>query len=407
MCAPTMPDFQYIARELSGQQVTGVVTAGSQQEALATLAARQLFPIQVDLAESARKEQKVAHRRVSARALAVFYAQLADLLKSGVPLLRSLELLEKQAVHPTLQLVIREVKEEVADGSRLYDALRRHPRVFSELVVSMVRAGEEGGFLEDVLKRVAAFTDHQEDLKGRVVGAMIYPAFLAVFGTIIVAVLLVKFVPKFQPMFANMAERDSLPWATTALLAMSDAAQRYWVVAALVLFAAGWGLVQWRESERGRLAVDRFRLRMWGLGRIVRTLAIARFCRILGTLLKNGVPILQSLKIAKDATGNLVLSRAIESASENISAGKSLARPLAASRIFPEEVVEMISVGEEANNLEEVLVDIADNLERRTNRELDMAVRMLEPLMLLVMAAIVLFVVIALLLPILQSSGIV
>jgi general secretion pathway protein F/type IV pilus assembly protein PilC len=299
------------------------------------------------------------------------------------------------------------VKEEVADGSRLYDALRRHPRVFSELVVSMVRAGEEGGFLEDVLKRVAAFTDHQEDLKGRVVGAMIYPAFLAVFGTIIVAVLLVKFVPKFQPMFANMAERDSLPWATTALLAMSDAAQRYWVVAALVLFAAGWGLVQWRESERGRLAVDRFRLRMWGLGRIVRSLAIARFCRILGTLLKNGVPILQSLKIAKDATGNLVLSRAIEAASENISAGKSLARPLAASRIFPEEVVEMISVGEEANNLEEVLVDIADNLERRTNRELDMAVRMLEPLMLLVMAAIVLFVVIALLLPILQSSGIV
>lgn len=402
-----MPDFQYIARELSGQQVTGVITAGSQQEALATLSARQLFPIQVDLAESARKEQKVAHRRVSARALAVFYAQLADLLKSGVPLLRSLELLEKQAVHPTLQVVIREVKEEVADGSRLYDALRRHPRVFSELVVSMVRAGEEGGFLEDVLKRVAAFTDHQEDLKGRVVGAMIYPAFLAVFGTIIVAVLLVKFVPKFQPMFANMAERDSLPWATTALLAMSDAAQRYWMIVVLVLVAAGWGVMQWVESERGRLAVDRFRLRMWGLGRIVRSLAIARFCRILGTLLKNGVPILQSLKIAKDATGNLVLSRAIEAASENISAGKSLARPLAASRIFPEEVVEMISVGEEANNLEEVLVDIADNLERRTNRELDMAVRMLEPLMLLIMAAIVLFVVIALLLPILQSSGIV
>jgi general secretion pathway protein F len=146
---------------------------------------------------------------------------------------------------------------------------------------------------------------------------------------------------------------------------------------------------------------------MWGLGRIVRSLAIARFCRILGTLLKNGVPILQALKIAKDATGNLVLSRAIEAASENISAGKSLARPLAASRIFSEEVVEMIAVGEEANNLEEVLVDIADNLERRTNRELDMAVRMLEPLMLLIMAAIVLFVVIALLLPILQSSGIV
>jgi general secretion pathway protein F/type IV pilus assembly protein PilC len=138
----------------------------------------------------------------------------------------------------------------------------------------------------------------------------------------------------------------------------------------------------------------------------VKSLAIARFCRILGTLLKNGVPILQSLKIAKDATGNVVLSQAIESASENISAGKSLAKPLGASKIFPQEIVEMISVGEEANNLEEVLVDIADNLERRTNRELDIAVRMLEPLMLMVMAAVVLFVVIALLLPILNSSGI-
>lgn len=401
-----MPDFQYIARELSGQQVTGVLTAGSQQEALAALSSRQLFPIQVDLAESTRQEQKFVGRRVGARTLAIFYAQLADLLKSGVPLLRSLELLERQSTSQALELVVRDVKEHVADGSRLYDAMRRHPRVFGELVVSMVRAGEEGGFLEDVLKRVAAFTDHQEDLKARVVGAMVYPLFLAVFGTIIVAVLLVKFVPKFEPMFANLAEQDALPWATTTLLGMSDFTQRYWLLMLIVLAAAGWGLQSWTSTEEGRLAVDRFRLKVFGLGRIVRSLAIARFCRILGTLLKNGVPILQSLKIAKDATGNLVLSRAIESASENISAGKSLARPLGSSKIFPEEVVEMIAVGEEANNLEEVLVDIADNLERRTNRELDVAVRMLEPLMLLVMAAVVLFVVVALLLPILQSSGV-
>jgi general secretion pathway protein F/type IV pilus assembly protein PilC len=142
------------------------------------------------------------------------------------------------------------------------------------------------------------------------------------------------------------------------------------------------------------------------LGRIIKSLAVARFCRVLGTLLRNGVPILQSLKIAKDATGNVVLSTAIEEASENVSEGKSLARPLAASGQFPEDIVEMISVGEEANNLEQVLVDIADNLERRTNRELDLSVRLLEPMMLVVMAAIVLFVVVALLLPILQSSSI-
>lgn len=401
-----MPDFQYIARELSGQQVSGVLTAGSQQEALASLSARQLFPIRIDLAESAKQEQKFVGRRVRARALSIFYGQLSDLLKSGVPLLRSLELLENQATSPALQLVVRDVKEQVADGSRLYDALRKHPKVFSDLVVSMVRAGEEGGFLEEVLKRVAAFTDHQEDLKGRVVGAMVYPAFLAFFGSAIVAVLLVKFVPKFEPIFSRMAEQGSLPWATTALLAMSNFAQTYWLLFLIAIAAAAWGINHWVGTPEGRLRVDQARLKIFGLGRIVKSLAIARFCRILGTLLKNGVPILQSLKIAKDATGNVVLSRAIESASENISAGKSLAKPLGASKIFPQEIVEMISVGEEANNLEEVLVDIADNLERRTNRELDMSVRMLEPLMLLMMAAVVLFVVIALLLPILNSSGI-
>lgn len=402
-----MPDFQYIARELSGQQVTGVLTAGSQQEAIANLAAKQLFPIRIDVAESTKAEQKFIGRRVRARALAIFYGQLSDLLKSGVPLLRSLELLEKQAGSPALQLVIRDVKEHVADGSRLFDALRKHPKVFGELVTSMVRAGEEGGFLEEVLKRVAGFTDHQEDIKGRVLGAMIYPLFLATFGTIIVAILLVKFVPKFEPIFGRMKEQGQLPWATTTLLSMSDFAQSYWLLGVIALIAAGWGINYWIGTPDGRLRVDQARLRMPGLGRIVKSLAIARFCRILGTLLKNGVPILQSLKIAKDATGNVVLSQAIEKASENISAGKSLAKPLGASQIFPQETVEMISVGEEANNLEEVLVDIADNLERRTNRELDMAVRMLEPIMLLGMAAVVLFVVIALLLPILQSSGII
>ena len=402
-----MPDFQYLARELSGGQISGVVTAATQQEALASLASRQLFPIKVDLAESAKQEQKHIGRRVKARNLAIFYGQLADLLKSGVPLLRSLELLESQAVSPALQLVVRDVKEQVADGTRLFEAMRKHPKAFSELVVSMVRAGEEGSFLEEVLKRVAAFTDHQEDLKGRVVGAMVYPVFLSVFGTIIVAVLMVKFVPKFEPIFAQMKEQDSLPWATTALLAISDFTQDYWFLATAMIAGAGFGIWYWQQTPDGRLTIDKFRLKVLGFGRIVKSLAIARFCRILGTLLKNGVPILQSLRIAKDATGNVVLSSAIETASENISAGKSLAKPLGASNQFPREIVEMIAVGEEANNLEEVLVDIADNLERRTSRELDMAVRMLEPLLLLLMAGVVLFVVMGLLLPILQSSGLV
>lgn len=402
-----MPEFQYTARELSGAQVTGVITATTQQDALSTLAQRQLFPVRVDLADTAKAQQKYVGRRVKPRVLAVFYGQLADLLKSGVPLLRSLDLLHEQSAHPALQLVLEDVRAQVADGTPLFEAMKRHPRCFGELVVSMVRAGEEGGFLEDVLKRVAAFTDHQEELKGRVVGAMVYPVFLLVFGGLIVAVLLVYFVPKFEPIFARMTERGTLPWATTTLLGFSDVAQKYWFIGLGLMVAVYFGLKHAAATPEGRYRLDWLRINVYGAGRILKSLSIARFCRILGTLLHNGVPILQSLRIAKDATGNVILAHAIEVAAENVSEGKSLARPLAASGQFPKEIVEMISVGEEANNLEEVLINVADNLERRTNRELDVAVRMLEPLLLLVMAAIVLFVVIALLLPIMQSSGLV
>jgi general secretion pathway protein F/type IV pilus assembly protein PilC len=321
-------------------------------------------------------------------------------------LLRSLELLEEQANNSALQQVLQDVREQVADGSRLHEALGRHRRVFGDLVLSMVRAGEEGGFVEEVLKRTAAFTDHQEDLKGRVVGAMVYPIFLFVFGFGVVAALLIKVVPRFEKtVFANLAQRGELPWATTTLLSLSNFAQRYWLLIALAVVAAVYGVRRWLATEQGRWRADQWRLRAAGVGRIVRSLAVARFCRVLGTLLHNGVPILQSLRIAKDATGNAVLSQAIADAAENISEGKSLAKPLAHSGQFPRDIVEMIAVGEEANNLEQVLVDIADNLERRTSRELDLSVRLLEPLMLVVMAGVVLFVVLALLLPILQSSN--
>ncbi|WP_144981926.1 type II secretion system F family protein [Gimesia aquarii] len=400
-----MPEFQYIAREATGRQVTGILSAPNQQDALNSLAARSLFPVKVDLADQAKAQLKYTGRRVRARYLSVFYTQLADLLKSGVPLLRSLELLHKQSTNPALKLVLEEVRAEIADGTRLAVAMGQHPKVFSELAVSMVRAGEEGSFLEDVLKRIANFTDHQEELKNRVVGAMIYPAFLTTFGTIIVSFLLIYFVPKFEPIFARMSARGELPWATTTLLGFSEFMQSYWFVILFLMALAVVAVYKYIATTEGRMKFDQFRLNAYGLGSIVRSLAIARFCRILGTLLTNGVPILQSLRIAKDAAGNKVISNSIGEAAESISSGKSIAEPFAVSGQFPEEVVEMIAVGEEANNLEQVLIDIADNMERQTNRKLDMFVRMLEPLMLLLMAAVVVFVMLALLLPVFQSSG--
>ena len=400
-----MPDFEYIARETTGNQVSGVLTAASRQEALSTLTARSLFPVSLDATETPGAVGVLGQRRVAARHLAVFYTQLADLLRSGVPLLRSLELLEKQSSVPALKRVVQDVREKVADGTPLAEAMRQHPKVFGELGVSMVRAGEEGGFLEDVLKRIATFTEHQQELKSRVVSAMVYPVFLLVMGSIIVMLILVFFVPKFEPIFSRMKERDGLPWATELLMSMSGNMQTYGIVVVALLIGGFYALAKAIETETGRRRFDLFRIRAVGFGPIIRSLAIARFCRILGTLLHNGVPILQSLRIAKDATGNVVLTDAIADAAESVSEGKSLAQPLAASHQFPVEIVEMISVGEEANNLEQVLINVADTMERRTNRRLDMFVRLLEPLLLLIMAGIILFVMIALLVPILQSSS--
>ncbi len=400
-----MPEFEYIAKELSGREVVGVLTAGSELEAVNSLSGKSLFPTRITLADTSVKQQAAVGKRVRARHTAIIYSQLADLLASGVPLLKSLEILEQQSSRPAVTGVLQDVREQVAEGTRLADAMRAHPKVFNELALSMVRAGEEGGFLEDALKRVAIFTEHSEDLKNRVLGAMAYPMFLMGACLLIVTGILIFLVPQFVPVFERLRERGELPLPTIMLLSGSDFLQAYgiWVLAA-VAGIAFWAFQNVR-TEEGRLQLDQWRLRLKGLGPIVRNLAIARFCRILGTLLRNGVPILQSLRIAKDATGNRVLSAAIATAAENISAGKSLARPLGASGHFPREVVEMIAVGEEANNLEQVLLNIADNMELRTYRDLDLFVKLLEPMMLLVMGVVILFIMVALLLPVFMSAG--
>ena len=400
-----MPEFRYVAREMTGKQVEGILTAANEREALGTLGARGVFPLSVTMAATAKAHQDNKRRRVPARLLCVFYNQMSDLLRAGVPLLRSLELLEKQTRHVTLKLVLQDVRDQVADGTRLAEALRQHQTVFSELTISMVRAGEEGSFLEDTLKRVADFTEHQEELKGRVIGAMAYPAFLVVVGSLILIGMLVFFVPKFEPLFDRMREDGTLPWATVALLAASSFIQnRGWILLLAIPVAYMFIQKQFADAS-GRRRFDALRLKIYGIGQVVRSLAIARFCRVLGTLLHNGVPILNSLRIAKDATGNKVLSDAIGEAAEHVSSGRSLAQPLAECNQFPVDVIEMISVGEEANNLEEVLVNIAEKMERQTNRQLDLVVRLLEPLMLVIMAGVILFVLLALMLPIFNSSS--
>ena len=465
-----MPDYSYTALGNAGQRSNGTLTANSEREVMTMLDARGLFPLKIE-AIKGLVAAKSGGQRIKGKYLSMLFSQLADLLRAGVSLLRALETLEKQVSHPALGEMLREVRAKVADGTSLADALAEHPRAFNELTISMVRAGQEGGFLEDVLERIAQFTEHQEDLRAKVIGAMAYPVFLAVAGFVILNVLVIFFVPRFKPIFAKLEEKGELPGLTTAILGISELFLRNIVAfLAVVCFLAivpfftvqdfqdlgisqGAGkrkisiigairalivivacampavlLLQedytaaimlgvflaamlrfkfWAASERGRYVIDGFRLRLPQAGTIYLNLALARFARILGTLLHSGIPILQGLKIAKDSTGNLVLSRAIEEAAENLSQGEKLAAPLGASKHFPKDIVEMVAVGEESNQLEKVLLDIANGLERRTSRQLELFVRLLEPVMLLFMAVVVLIVVAALLLPVFKMSTVV
>ena len=400
-----MPDFAYTARSAAGEEVIGRITAATEREAVSMLGERALFPLQVKRDTPARQRFQLGQKRVKPQVLAVTLAQLADLLKSGVPLLRALEVLGKQASEPLLAEVMTDVRNQVAEGSTLDAALGKHAAVFGELTVSMVRAGGEGGFLEDALERTAAFIEQQEDLKGRVVGAATYPVLLAVVGFIATTVLIVFFVPKFAELFARLEERGELPFLTVGLLWTSDTLGRYGLLIIAAAAGAFWWVRRQLQTDRGQEFRDRWKLKLPLAGGILLSLAVSRFCRVLGTLLQNGVPILRALEISSDSTGNRVLAAAIGRAASNISSGESLAKPLAACGLFPQSVVEMISVAEESNTLEKVLIDIADGVERRTSRQLDLAVRLLEPMMLLVMACVILVVVIALLLPVFQMSA--
>jgi general secretion pathway protein F/type IV pilus assembly protein PilC len=399
-----MPEFTYEAMAGTGSRSTGTLVAGSEREVMAMLDARGLFPVRI-AAKKATSSGSGGRKRVGSRHLATFYAQLADLLHSGVPLLRSLDILERQTTSVGLREVVREVRAKVADGTGISEAMAMHPRVFDELAVSMVKAGQEGSFLEDVLRRIATFTEHAEDLKSKVTGAMAYPVFLAVIGFIVLNVLVIFFVPQFEPIFEKLREKGQLPMITTFVVGLSHVLQRYLVFVLGAAALAAFLLRRWVKTSAGRLKFDAFKLRVPGAGRIFLALSISRFTRILGTMLHNGIPILQALRIAKDSTGNKVLTAAVDQAAENVKSGEKLAGPLGACKYIPRDVIEIISVGEESNNLEKVLIDIADGLEKRTSRELDLFVRLLEPVMLLVMAVLVLTIVAGLLLPIFKMSA--
>lgn len=398
-----MPSFSYKARTLEGRVVSGVLTAENQPAALRQLDERALFPVKVHEGGQAEKAVVPGIRRsVNARSLASFYGQFADLLRAGVPVLRSLELLAKQSSSPLLKEVVLEVREDVSAGDALAEAMAKHPRVFIELQTSMIRAGETGGFLEEVLTRIAKFTEHQNELRGKLIGSLIYPCILLTAGMGVVIFVMSFVVPKIRP-FLTGGGRE-LPVLTQFVFGLCDLLAIYGVFIAAGLVLLILAVRPYLASEQGRRQIDRIKLKVPLLGNIVTMVSVCQFCRILGTLLHSGVPMLAALRVAKESAGNVVLRDEIERATENVSRGETLSEPLGASGLFPPDIIDMLAIAEESNNLEHVLIQIADTNEIRTARSIDIAVRIMEPLLLMAMAGMVLLIALALLVPILTIS---
>ena len=391
-----MAIYQYQARTTAGDRVTGMVQADSETAAIRALDERKLYPIRVNEQRAGRQ----AKGRVRLRDVGVMYGQLADLLRAGVPLLRALETIARAGVSQRLAKVLRGVGEGVSAGKTLADAMAEQPGVFAPLHTAMIRAGERAGFLEDVLGNLSDFIERVDELRSKIRGAMIYPILLTVLGITVTTGMLVWFVPRFKTMFMG---RD-LPLPTRIMFGLSDALLENWpallggIVVAVLLISST------IKSEWGRRIWERWRLRIPVLGRVIRTISITRFCRILGTMLANGVPILQALAISKDATGSIILADRIEQAAESVRAGETLAEPLRAGGLIPPQILEMIAVAEESNQLDRVLVEIAETVERRTDRQVDQAVHLIEPIILVFMAVTIGTLAVGLLYPILTMA---
>jgi general secretion pathway protein F len=386
--------FAYIARDSAGRRITGRLEAMNEQSVLTELESRGLAPVRLDVAT----ESPQLGQRVSTRALGRFYRQLGDLLRAGVPMLRAIRLLAGMRSNRQLAAVLGQVADSVEDGERLAESMARFSRTFPEIQISIIRAGERAGFLDEALERLATFMDQRADMQSKVVGNLIY---LLVVGAGIVVAALIFFVPRFEEFYADI----ELPASTRFLMILSNLMVNWWPL--LLLLTAGLvSLVFFQRRDPTFLRRwERIRMRLPLIGPLGRAIACARFCRVLGTMLENGIPLIESMQIARGAVGSILLAEALESATEAVSGGDSLATPLDASGIIDPDVIEMIMVGESANNLAEVLVTVADTLESRVDRQLAIAVRLMEPALLLSLAMVVLFIFMALIVPMLRMSS--
>lgn len=403
-----MPDFAYTAKTQQGDRAEGIISASTRIEALQRLRQRSLFPLNVT--DSSKRRLAVARwefkPRVKKDQVADVCTQLADLLSNGVPMLEALRILSDAAVHTGLKSALKSVHDAMAEGANLDQAMAAQPHVFSELTLSMVRAGLEGAFLEEALQRTAAFLRKQDEMRAKILGALTYPLILGVVGTVITGLMIAFLVPKFQPFFDRLEQSGAgLPLVTVILLAMSHIMLKYGLLIPVAILGIGFGVSKWLKTKTGRVTFDRYILKVPVLGSIFHDAAVSRACRILGTMLRNGVPLLKSLRISSESTGNKLLEQAMLASAENITSGDTLSKPLAASGLIPPQIMAMIRIAEESNTLDDVLVKIADRMDQRIERRLEILVRMIEPLMLVLIGGMVMFVIVGVLLPVFDLNS--
>lgn len=408
-----MPVFQYKAIQSDGAITEGHVEAGGRQEAFRQMEGMGLRPITLDEKKSGAAAGNGAAKslslgslslglqsdKVPARALENFTRLLSSLLAAGVPLSRALVILQKEASTPAASAKWKEIHDLVIDGMSLADAMAKSPKTFPRVYVAMVHAGETGGFLDVVLAQIADFQSREKELRSKVMTAMLYPCILVVLASGVVVFLLTFFIPRFKAVFAGF--NATLPLATRMVVATSELVRSYGIfvaigIAILIILARNW-----IASEKGRRKWEGFVLRAPLVGPLVARFALARFCRMLGTLLGAGVGLVQGLNVARKSIGNQILVDAVAQSIEGVQQGGQLGASLASCRgLFPSSVLEMISVAEESGRLDQELVRISDVTEGDLDRELKMAVSFAEPLMLFFIAGFIGTIFISMVLPI-------
>src|SRR5688572_6586438 len=392
-----MPAFTYTARALNGDLRTATIDAPSRDEVIAQLRRQRLNVVKIDEAAQAANKKK-SGGKISMRDIVIFTRQFSTMINAGLPLVQALDILAKQSENKALKDVTRAVVFDVESGHTVADALRKHPKAFSDLYVNMVAAGEAGGILDTILMRLATFMEKNDALVRKVKGAMIYPAVIMSVAAIAICVLLIFVIPVFESMFAGVGL--ALPMPTRVVIGASDFLRSYWWAVLATGAAGAWLFKRYYATSSGKLNVDRMLLRFPVLGDVLRKSAVSRFTRTLGTLISSGVSILDGLEITAKTAGNRVIQDAIMQSRASIAGGDTIAAPLQKSAVFPPMVISMIAVGEQTGGLDEMLSKIADFYDEEVDAAVSGLLSLLEPIMIVFLGIVVGGMVVAMYLPI-------